>query len=208
MIKERLASSIGRRDEEPNIELAQEIVQKEDNQSISELIKLMNSKQKELQNDSIKVLYEIGELSPALIENYFGEFVEALKSKNNRLQWGAMTAIKTISKIKPLEISENILTLEQAVEQGSVITRDNYIAILVNFLDIPELQEHSFNSLINQLKECPTNQLPMYAEMALPKIRKNNFSPFSTAIANRLDEIEKVSKRKRLEKVLKKLGRI
>jgi len=206
MIKQRLASSIGRRDEEPNLALANEIVKNKDQQSINDLIQLLKSKQKELQNDSIKVLYEVGELSPALIEEFLPEFIEALKSQNNRLQWGAMTALKTISLLKSEEIFKHMPILEQAVEQGSVIIRDNYVAILVNLLDQPGYDQPAFDSLISQLKDCPTNQFAMYAEMSASKIKTSWSSQFRETILLRIDEIEKLSKRKRLEKVLKKLG--
>ncbi|WP_254527417.1 MULTISPECIES: hypothetical protein [unclassified Sphingobacterium] len=67
MIKDRLASVLGRRDEEPNILLAQEIAQNNDKNAIEELFQLIQGKQKDLQNDSIKVLYEIGEISPQIL---------------------------------------------------------------------------------------------------------------------------------------------
>ncbi len=70
MVKERLASTLGRRDEEPNIQLAQEIAKTKDSKSVEELIQLIKGKQKDLQNDSIKVLYEIGEITPKLISSY------------------------------------------------------------------------------------------------------------------------------------------
>ena len=204
MIKDRLASMLGRRDEEPNIQLAQEIVKNKDGNAVDELLQLIKGKQKNLQNDSIKVLYEIGEISPRMISAYWKDFMDSLSSKNNRLQWGAMTALKTISLIEPDHIVNNLITLENAVEQGSVISRDNYFAILTNLFSLSPYQELAFNAIIKQLSECPTNQLPMYAEMVGPKISHQYTKKFIETLSNRLDEIEKDSKRKRLERVIKK----
>lgn len=205
MIKDRLASMLGRRDEEPNILLAQEIVQNNDKNAIEELLQLIQGKHKDLQNDSIKVLYEIGEISPQLISAYWKDFLDALSSKNNRLQWGAMTALKTISLLVSDHIVNSIITLEKAVEQGSVITRDNYVAILNNLLSLSPYQDLAFNAIIKQLSQCPTNQLAMYAELVSPKITSAYSKKFIDTLSGRLDEIEKDSKRKRVEKVIKKI---
>jgi len=59
---------------------------------------------------------------------------------------------------------------------------------------------------IDELKSCPTNQLPMYAENAMSVIDSKHKSQFVKLLASRLNEIEKESKRKRIEKVLKKLA--
>ncbi|MGJ1205103.1 hypothetical protein [Sphingobacterium lactis] len=206
MIKTRLASTLGRRDEEPNIILAREIVQSNDQQSIADLIQLIQSKHKELQNDSIKVLYEIGELQPALLQPYIAEFLLGLKSKNNRLQWGSMTALRTISAVYGKEIFCYIPELSLAVADGSVITRDNFIGILNNLFTFPEHRDIIFPLLLEQLQHCPSNQLPMYAEAVLPKIDKNEAPSLRSLLAQRLDEFDKESKRKRLERVIKKLG--
>ncbi len=56
----KLASSLGRRDEKPNQEL--------------ELVENLNYKDKNIQRDCIKVIYEIGESKPALLSDYAKEF--------------------------------------------------------------------------------------------------------------------------------------
>src|SRR5206468_12175633 len=42
------------------------------------------------------VLYEIGEHKPALVAGHSKKFIALLDSSNNRLQWGAMTALNSI----------------------------------------------------------------------------------------------------------------
>ncbi len=116
-----------------------------------------------------------------------------------------MSALKTISLIVPDQIFNNIISLENAVEQGSVITRDNFVAILSNLLDHQNYTEEAFNALIKQLSSRPTNQLPMYAEMLSTKIKAQSSKKVIETLSLRLDEIEKDSKRKRVEKVIKKI---
>ncbi|OYD44701.1 hypothetical protein CHU00_15635 [Sphingobacterium cellulitidis] len=206
MIQEKLASFLGRRDETPNIELAQLISNNKDSQAVKDLVLLLKGKNKDFQNDSIKVLYEVAEHTPELISDFIQDFIDALKSKNNRLQWGAMTALKKITPINAEQIFKNILVLEQATEQGSVITRDNFIEILSILLDEKEYEDLIFPMILKQLKNCPTNQLPMYTEILAPKITSVTCKSFQETVSSRLNEIDKESKRKRIEKVLKKLN--
>ena len=81
----KLASSLNRRDEVPNQELAKLIVYKNDKKAVKELVENLNNKGKAIQNDCIKVLYEIGERKPTMVGNYAKEFITLLDSKNNRL---------------------------------------------------------------------------------------------------------------------------
>src|ERR1044072_3341382 len=97
----KLASSHGRRDEVPNQELAAEIAGNNDKEAVQELVDNLSNKSKDVQSDCIKVLYEVGALKPTLIASHVNNFVELLTNKNNRLQWGAMTALHVITNEKP-----------------------------------------------------------------------------------------------------------
>src|SRR5690242_16668150 len=97
----KLASSLGRRDEVPNQELAAEIAGSNDKKAVKELVDNLNNKSKDIQSDCIKVLYEIGSLKPELIATFVNNFIDLLGNKNNRLQWGAMTALNIITNEKP-----------------------------------------------------------------------------------------------------------
>ncbi len=122
----KLASSQGRRDNIPNQELTKEIAETNNRNSVSELVEILqHSKDKRIQSDCIKTLYEIEYIKPESISDYYKYFLELLKSKNNRLVWGAMIALNTISKIKPKEIYENLVEILNATDNGSVITKDN-----------------------------------------------------------------------------------
>jgi hypothetical protein len=205
-IIDRLSSSLKRRDEIPNQELAKEIVENNDHEAIKELIKNLNNK-REVQNDCIKVLYEIGYQKPHLITSYYKNFVLLLKSKNNRLQWGAMTALGTITRECPEQIYSELNEILQTADNGSVITKDHAINILIHLCTINKYREQTFALLLDQLEKSPVNQLPMYAERALTIIDKKNRFSFISVLTDRLDDIEKETKRKRVEKVISILNK-
>jgi hypothetical protein len=203
---DQLATSLDRRDEIPNQELAKKIISKNDKKAIKELIENLLNKNKNIQNDCIKVLYEIGEEKPSLISDYAKEFIQLLDNKNNRLQWGAMTALDSITLENPKLIYSSLAKIVSASDNGSVITKDHAVNILIKLCSLKQYSEDSFSLLIEQLLMCPTNQLPMYAENAIPVINDKNKKLFIKTLSSRLDEIEKETKRKRVEKVIKKLS--
>lgn len=203
---EQLSSSLGRRDEVPNQQLASRIVQEKYLGSIRELAENLENKNKNIQHDCIKVLYEIAAAEPGLISPYCPQLLQLLKSKDNRLQWGAMTALGAITLLIPQVISEYLPELEAIADKGSVITKDNFVAILIRLASITAYNDVTTTLLLEQLNKSLPNQLPMYAENALPVISKAYQNVFMDILTSRLPDIEKESKRKRIEKVIKKLS--
>jgi hypothetical protein len=203
---DKLACSLGRRDEVPNQELARKIAARNDKDGVEELVENLHNKSKDIQSDCVKALYEIGVIKPSLIWKYAADFVSLLDSKNNRLQWGAMTALNTIATEVPKTIYGALPKLAAIAEKGTVITKDNYIGIIIKLYSIKEFADDSFQLLNEQLMTALPNQLPMYAEMALPFITDKHKPTFIKTLNGRLDDFEKESKRKRVEKVLKKLS--
>lgn len=202
----KLATSLNRRDELPNQELAKQIAARKDKKAVQELIDNLNNKSKDIQNDCIKVLYEIGDINPSLISDYVKEFITLLDNKNNRLQWGAMTAINTITLENPKVVYASLVKIIAAADKGSVITKDYGVNILIKLCSLKQYADNAFSLLIEQLLSSPTNQLPMYAEKAMPIINDINKSLFIKTLTSRLDDIEKDTKRKRIEKVIKKIS--
>jgi hypothetical protein len=107
-----------RRDEVPNQELARELAETENRSGIREIAENLWHKNKSVQSDCLKVLYEIGYINPDLIADYVGDFLKLLKSKNNRMVWGAMIALATIAEKKPQEIWANLDDVVNTVNMG------------------------------------------------------------------------------------------
>ncbi|MDA4113215.1 MAG: hypothetical protein OK474_04130 [Thaumarchaeota archaeon] len=159
-----------------------------------------------MQSDCIKVLYEIGELRPSLIADFRANFVELLGSKNNRMVWGAMTALDTITLEDPGAVYATLARIVAAADGGSVITKDHAVSIMIKLCSIEQYSNKTFPMLLDQLRRCSTNQLPMYAEKAIPIISDENRAFFIETLSLRLDGMQKESKRRRIEKVIRRVS--
>ena len=95
----------------------------------------------------------------------------------------------------------------QFADKGSVITNDHCVNILIKLGATKEYADNAFSLLNERLLKSPTNQLPMYAENAMPIINDKNKTIFINTLTSRLGEIEKDTKRIRVEKVIKKLNK-
>ncbi len=201
----RLATALNRKDEIPNVALAGEIVNKNDASAVRELVSNLSNPDKNIQSDCIKVLYEIGLRSPKLIARHCSAFGELLDSANNRLVWGAMTALDHIALAAPQDVFRLLSKVMTTAKSGSVITRDHAVGILTKLGSRKPYANTCFPLLIEQLKNCPNNQLPMYAEMSLAVATDKNKSALHETISRRMDRLQKESQKKRVQKVLKRL---
>lgn len=202
-----LASSQQRQDDKLNIELAEEIIRTKNLNWVKELVENLNNKNKDIQSDCIKALYEIGEHeAPEMIAPYAIDFIKLLESKNNRLIWGAMTALDSIVKVQHKVIFENLSIILKSIEKGSVITIDHGVGILAKLSAHSEYNHDAFPLLIEQLKRCPIKQFPMYAEKAeMAIISEDCKNQFITLIESRFQEMDKESQKARINKVMKRL---
>ena len=204
-ILNQLASSLGRRDEKPNQELAVKITGSNDATAIEELVDNLSNKNKDIQADCIKVLYEIGERKPELVAGYGKNFIALLDSKNNRLQWGAMSALSSIAGQNPKAMYAALAKIVAVADAGTVITKDHCVKILIKLCAVKQYADDSFALLLEQILNSPPNQMPTYAEGAMPFVNDNNKSAFINVLNLRLGDIETETKRKRVEKVLAKI---
>jgi hypothetical protein len=202
---EKLACSLGRNDEEPNIELAVYLCNCMDKKAITEIVDGLNGSDKAVANDCIKVLYEIGERKPELIADYSDSFISQLLSKNNRLAWGSMIALATIADLKPDEIYTNINIIQKAYETGSVITIDNSMTVFAKLCKSNKIYEKElFPLLINHLSSCRPKEIPQHAERISICINKYNSSMFVKILKDRETHLT-ISQAKRIEKLIKQL---
>jgi hypothetical protein len=203
----KLASSLGRRDEIPNQMLAKEIAEAEDKAAVEELITHLSDASKAIQSDCIKVLYEIGALKPWLIDGYIDTFVRLLRSRNNRLVWGGMTALGWIAawQHRGKELWAHIDVIMDATEKGSAITQDWGIHVLATASSQdPTYQQRIFPFLIRFLERCPPKDLPRHAESALVAVDAGNRAEMLALLDARKDGL-KPAQRKRIEQLIRKL---
>ncbi|HWL24082.1 MAG TPA: hypothetical protein VNR38_10095 [Ureibacillus sp.] len=205
-ILNKLASQLERRDEQPNIELALEIVRDANIEVIPEIIQNLSNKDKGIRHDCIKVAYEIGQLKPELISEYALEFVKLLRGRDNRMVWGAMQALATIADLKAEILMEQLHEIQLAVKVGSVITVDKGIITLAKLASASkENNERIFPFLIEHLKNCRTKEVPQHAESTLISINEENKEEFLNVLRER-EPFMTPPQRKRITKILNTLN--
>ena len=199
---DKLASSSAQRSQAANIFLAKNIVEQKDKKAVEVLVRNLESESKKIRYDCIKVLYEIGERDPELISNHCKKFVALPESTDNRMQWGAMTALDSITPLQKEAVFKSLHILAGVADKGSVITRDHYVNILACLAGTKKYRAVVFPLLMEQVNRCAVNQLAMYAEIILPAIDPEHAAAFASLLSKRLGNIEQESKRKRIRKIL------
>lgn len=200
----KLASALGRNDEQPNVELAEALAAKPDAAAIAELAGALSTGPTAVSNDAIKVLYELGALKPELVAPHAAAFLKLLGGKNNRNVWGALQAIETITSLQPDVVLAQLPAIIAAADKGSVIAKDKAVAILVK-LAAAGHGAKVLPILLERLEGAAPNQFPMYAEQALPVIDAAHRAAFVRLLEARLETIEASAKRARVEKVIRRL---
>ncbi|MED5020135.1 hypothetical protein P9847_22895 [Paenibacillus chibensis] len=103
----------------------------------------------------------------------------------------------------PEAIYGALAKIADIADKGSVITRDHGVHILIKLCSAKPYADHVLFSS-NSLRATRQNQLPMYAEKAVSIVNAQNKVLFIETFSSRLGDIEKDTKRKRVEKVIKK----
>lgn len=200
----KLASALGRRDEVPNQEMAAEIARTGNRAAVQELADGLRNRDKNIQSDCIKTLYEIGERRPGLIAEQVKTFGALLEGKNNRLVWGAMSALDACAEATPADVYALLPQIIRTADAGTVITKDHAVSILAKLSTHAEYTADCLPLLLEQVEKALPNQFPSYTEKALPVLDAAHMPQFIRILADRLPEIEHEPKRRRVEKILKK----
>ena len=204
-IADRLAGALDRRDERPNVELAEAVAAAKDREGVRELVELVRSGTPRQRNDAMKVLYEIGARDPELIGGHCPVFLEALGSSTNRQVWGAMSVLDTVAEMRAEQIAAELPRIIEAADRGSVIAKDRCTSLLTK-LAHAGYADKAVPILVERLKTAAPNQFPTYAEETASVVTPEAKPGLITAIRARLDTITQRAKRERMEKLLRKLN--
>jgi hypothetical protein len=204
-VLDQLASALERNDERPNVELAEALVARPDKKAIATLADALSTGSVAVQNDAIKVLYEIGERAPELVAPHAEAFFALLKSKNNRNVWGAMSAIDTIALVKSKEVAAHLKDILAAADKGSVIAKDKAMSTLAKLARAGEAK--AMPALLERLADAAPNQFPMYAELAASAATPAHKARLVAILETRLETIDAAAKKARVDKVLRKLAK-
>jgi len=205
---EKLACKLGRNDETPNIDLAEELCQSINITGIKEIVDGFMGTDKAIANDCIKVLYEIGERKPELIAEFANEFISRLRSKNNRLAWGSMSALAKIAELAPEQLFGKLSLIIAAYEDGSVITVDNSISVFAGLYKAnSNYAKEILPILINHLQKCKPKEVPQHAERASVCFNSDNAGAFIEVLDKRMPNLATTGQA-RVKKLLKQLNKI
>lgn len=205
-VLDQLASSLGRRDEVPNQELARRLAAAKDKKGIRELAENLWNKDKNIQSDCIKALYEIGAIEPKLIADYADDFVKCLRSRNNRLVWGGMTALAEVAKANPDAVFRRLDDIKKAKELGSVITVDNAVSTLAYAAAANNKYNNEiFPYLLKHLSTCRPKEVPQHSEKTMPAVNRSNKVDFIKVLEKRMEDLSG-SGLSRVKKVIKRVS--
>jgi len=206
-ILNQLASQLNREDEKPNIELALQLANDNHHVGIDEVIDNLSNKDRKIQHDCIKVAYEIGQVKPELIGKYALIFIQLLKSRDNRLVWGAFTAISTIAEVSSAILMEHLETLFSTIKTGSVITVDKGILTLAKLAAVNSLyNERIFPFLLQHLETCRSKEVPQHAESTFIAVTHENKERLLNVLRKREPYLT-ATQLKRVKKIYKALGK-
>ena len=205
-VLDRLAGALERNDERPNVALAEDLAASGDETAIAELVAALAAGPVAVQNDALKVLYEIGARRPALIAPHLGAFLRLLDSRNNRNVWGALKAIETVAPLKPGEILARLDLVLAAADRSSVIARDAANGILVAVAAAGH-RVTALPILLARLAGAAPNQFPTYAEQIGAVIDPPHTPQLVEVVQQRLPGVTGAAKRSRLDKLLRRLAK-
>ena len=202
---ERLASRLGRNDDEPNIALAEYLCRTNDREGVREIAGALTDQDSATVSDCIKVLYEIGYRNPALIASYAEEFILGLLSKNNRLAWGSMIALGTVADLSADQIFPRLDIVKKAYEKGSVITVDNSMTVFAKLCTANgDYVRVIFPLLLEHLRTCRAKEIPQHAERLAICVDAARSAAFAAVLEARRGELTE-AQQKRVDKVIKAL---
>lgn len=205
-VRQRLSCSLGRRDELPNVELAEAIVQLRDRAAIVDLVALLGERSKAIRGDALKALYEVAARAPALVAPHWQALADLLGSNVQRLVWGAMIGLDHVTALEPKGVASCLPAILAAAAGKSVIARDHAVGILAQLALLPAYRRRAAAPLLAILRRCPDLQFPMYCERSLDAALVVGKAPFVAVMTARLPKLPRESQRRRVAKVLARLG--
>lgn len=205
-IVSRLSRARGRRDEEPNVQLAEELARSNDVDGIARVAEIAITGGRQAQSDAIKVLYEVGARNAVLLRPHMQCFLQLIESRNNRMVWRAMTALAQLASVDADPIAANLDAILAAADTGSAIAKDQAMQILIALKARPDLARGATVHLLARLKSAAVNQLPMYAERIHGALEARDYPEFRKVLMMRLADHMPKSKRRRIETIMRKLG--
>jgi len=204
----KIAYYQNKRGDVPNQELARELAASKNRYGVREIAEGLWNKDKNIQSDCLKVLYETGYLDPALIADHVDDFLKLLKNRNNRMVWGGMIALSTIASLQADKIFPHVDEIKMTMEAGSIITNDAGIKTLTEVAARKdEYRSRIVPYLLKRLAASRPVDAPRYAENILIAIGTEDKAEFIRILEKWIGAADG-PRLARLKKVLKQAEKI
>lgn len=201
----QIAYNLDRRDEKPNQELAKKLADENNHEGIKEIASYLHDKNKSIQSDCLKVLYEIGYIKPELIAQYSDEFIDFLNNKNNRMVWGSMIAIANLAEVMPEKIYNEKELILQKIKTGSVITNVWGVYTTINLSKADKRYYDELKPILFKLqKECRPVDFAKRAEAMIEAIPQQDLKEYIDILENGKANLSNAGV-KRVEKLIRSL---
>lgn len=185
----RLASGLGRRDEKPNKELAEELARDRNRAGIREVAAGLEHGQRRVRSDCVKVLSELGLIDPALVAPHVEILLALLANRNRRLVWGAMSALSAVAGLRAATIYRRRDLVLAAMRGGSVIAMDHGVGTLAAVAaHSAAYRKTLFPILLDHLETCRSKDVPQHAEKILVALTPGYRAAFMAVLEARLPE--------------------
>lgn len=206
-VYKQLSSRIGLRGDQADIDLAVKLSQNPNPEAVKELVQGLSSKDRALQSDCIKALYELGYRDPSQVAPHATNFLELLHSRNNRLVWGGMIALSTIADQTADQLYPELDRIVDAFKNGGTITKDAGVSVLAGIASGSAVyKEQILPILVNHLKNCRPHSLAQHAERAAKAFAGLEANQFLEIMNLRLADLSPTQV-KRVQSLMKRVGR-
>jgi hypothetical protein len=181
-ITDELASSIGRRDEQPNFWVAEDLADDPDPIAVAELVEALATAAAPVAADAVTALYRLAELDADQVAPHAAAIAALLAGTSNRLVWGATTVLRGVAAAHPEAVAPHVDAVMSAVSTGTVITQDHGVGALAA-TRVPRAVDFA----LQHLRTCGWHYVPLRAERVAPYVG-DRWPEFRDAVESRLPE--------------------
>jgi hypothetical protein len=207
-IQNQLADSLGRKDQAPNKALAKTIVDASDSNRLDELVQFIETKPLDrLQMDAMLTIAYISEALPELVVEKVDFLIGKLNDPINRVIFASMIALSHMADLVSAKLYEALPKVIDAMDSGTVVTRDFGFRILVSLYRIEQYCDDVFYIISDQIILAPSNQLGQYMERMIPIVKPEHKKKLIAILEGRSEDLSNQYHLNRLNKNLKKLYR-
>lgn len=197
-----------RRDRTPNLDLARDLVSRDDFEGIREIARNLWNENKNIHSDCVQVMYEIARIDPGLVIPYAADFVKLLKHRSAYMVSGAVTALAEVARVRPDIPFKHLSEIKRVKESSEGTALDKSISALAyTSSGADEYEREIFPYLLSHLASCHFKLLPEHAERILPAVNENNRAQFVSALKKRM-ELLSGSDYTRIKKIIREAENI